>query len=114
MQVIAEKAFTVGATTYHLRKGHIHLGGGNYSKKAVYELSHTTSQHGSSRDEIIRVLAQKFEIEPKLAERIIDAFDAASLKQEDERRPRIDPGAPVIPGGGLPKRPLGDQGEGNG
>ncbi|MEQ6896256.1 hypothetical protein [Microbacterium sp. KR10-403] len=103
LTVTHEVTFTQNGTTYYLRKGVVHLGGGKYSRKVVYELTGSTSLHGATREDISVVLQKKFELTRHGAERILDALDNAGMTEEAPRR-RVDPGAPKIAGGGLPTR----------
>lgn len=98
-----------GRGSYTLTRGFVDLGGGKVSKQQHYELTRTSSLHGSTREDMAALLAMKFDLGKQEVEGLLRAVDAGH-EETEARIQRRDVGAPRIAGGGLPiRRPQSDR-----
>lgn len=105
MLITNEVTLTRGGITYVLKKGFEQIdANGTLAKKATYELTQSSSIHGSSREAIIGLLELKFDLPRTYAEQIIAHLDNAAEQEMLSNRKHTD--APILVGGGIPTRPL--------
>ena len=105
MLITNEVTLTKGGITYVLKKGFEQIdASGTLAKKATYELTQSSSIHGSSREAMIALLELKFGLQRSHVEQIVSHLDNASEQEFTTRRKLTD--APALVGGGIPTRPL--------